>query len=66
MISKVLTFYTLGGISLVGAGLFPLGYIKSFNLFICLFIIGLVFILIGQTHKRKKNEEKKCSDCYKG
>lgn len=54
MNSKVLTFYILAGISLFAAGLFPLRYIKSFHLFISLFILGLIFILIAQIHKRKE------------
>ncbi|MGG4152458.1 hypothetical protein [Peribacillus muralis] len=51
MNSRVLTFYALGGISLFGAALFPIGYVESFNLFISLFAMGIALILIAHFHK---------------
>lgn len=54
MLSKFNTFYVLGAMSLIGAGLFPLGYLKSFDMFLSLFILGLVFMLVAQSHQRKK------------
>lgn len=53
MISRVRIFYTLGVISLIGAALFPVGYVKSFNIFISLFILGILLILIAQIQKKK-------------
>ncbi|MEF2097394.1 hypothetical protein V3595_22530 [Bacillus sp. CFBP9009] len=57
MIISVRIFYTLGVISLIGAALFPVGYVKSFNIFISLFILGILLILIAQIKKRKINDE---------
>ena len=54
MISRVRIFYTLGIISLISAALFPMGYLKSFNVFISLFILGVIFILIAQIQQKKK------------
>ncbi|PJN87874.1 hypothetical protein [Bacillus sp. mrc49] len=51
MISRDRIFYTLGALSLIGAALFPIGYITSFNIFISLFIIGILLILIAQKRK---------------
>lgn len=53
MLSNFNVLYVLGVISLIGAGLFPMGYLRSFNIFLFLFILGLTFILGGQFFKRK-------------
>ncbi len=53
MVSSVRIFYPLGVISLISAALFPVGYVKSFNIFISLFILGILLILIAQIQKKK-------------
>jgi hypothetical protein len=37
----------------IGAAL-PAGYVKSFNIFISLFILGILLILIAQIQKKEK------------
>ncbi len=54
MISRVRIFYTLGVTSLIGAALFPVKYVKYFNIFISLFILGILLILIAQIQKKEK------------